>query len=74
MLLPYVATLDLEERPILEDGLSGLIKSDLTNRPPTHPPTPTHPRADGLLRSNQWSDLSQILNLSLGDQTKIKNA
>ena len=26
----YIATLDLEERPILEDGPSGLIKSDLT--------------------------------------------
>ena len=24
--------------------------------------------------SNHWPDLSQILNLSLGDQTKIKNA
>ena len=23
--------------------------------------------------SNQWSDLPQILNLSLGDKTKIKN-
>ena len=23
--------------------------------------------------SNQWSDLPQILNLSSGDQTKIKN-
>ena len=34
-----IATLDLEERLILEDGLSGLIKSDLTN----HPPTPTTP-------------------------------
>ena len=40
--IEHIATLDLEERPILEDGLSGLIKSDLTNRPPTptHPPTP----------------------------------
>ena len=26
-----IATLELEERPILEYGLSGLIKSDLTN-------------------------------------------
>ena len=25
-------------------------------------------------RSNHWSDFPQILNLSLGDQTKIKNA
>ncbi len=24
--------------------------------------------------SNHWSDLPQMLNLSLGDQTKIKNA
>ena len=24
--------------------------------------------------SNHWSDLPQILNLGLGDQTKIKNA
>ena len=24
--------------------------------------------------SNHWSDFPQILNLSLGDQTKIKNA
>ena len=24
--------------------------------------------------SNLWSDFAQILNLSLGDQTKIKNA
>ena len=24
--------------------------------------------------SNHWSDLPQIFNLSLGDQTKIKNA
>ena len=24
--------------------------------------------------SNHWSDFLQILNLSLGDQTKIKNA
>ena len=24
--------------------------------------------------SNHWSDLTQIWNLSLGDQTKIKNA
>ena len=24
--------------------------------------------------SNRWSDFSQILNLSWGDQTKIKNA
>ena len=24
--------------------------------------------------SNRWSDSSQILNLSLGDQTKVKNA
>ena len=24
--------------------------------------------------SNQWSDLPQILNLILGDKTKIKNA
>ena len=23
---------------------------------------------------NHWSDFAQILNLSLGDQTKIKNA
>ena len=38
-----IATLDLEERPILEDGLSGLIKSDLTNRPPTPTHPPTHP-------------------------------
>ena len=37
-----IATLDLEERLILEDGPSGLIKSDLTDRPPTptHPPPP----------------------------------
>ena len=31
----HIATLDLEERLILEDGPSGLIKSDLTNHPPT---------------------------------------
>ena len=31
----HIATLDLEERLILEDGPSGLIKSDLTDHPPT---------------------------------------
>ena len=29
------ATLGLEEKVILEDGPSGLLKSDLTNHPPT---------------------------------------
>ena len=33
--LNIIATLGLEERPILEDGPSGLVKSDLTNHPPT---------------------------------------
>ena len=44
----HIATLDLKERPILEDGPSGLIKSDLTNRPPppTHPPPPTPVQMD----------------------------
>ena len=65
--IPHIATLDLEERLILEDGPSGLIKSDLTN----HPPTPTHPRADGLFRSNHWSDLIQMLNLDLDNQSKV---
>ena len=56
------ATLDLEERLILEDGPSGLIKSD-------HPNTPTH--ADGLFRSNHWSDLIQMLDLDLANQSKV---
>ena len=69
--LGIIATLDLEERLILEDGPSGLIQSELTNRPPTHPPT--HPRADGLFRSNHWSDLIQMLNLDLGNQSELLN-
>ena len=62
-----IATLDLEERLILEDGPSGLIKSDMTNHPPTHP------RLDGLFRSNHWSDLIQMLNLDLGNQSEVFN-
>ena len=38
-----IATLDLEERLILEDGPSGLIKSDLTNHPPTTYPAQPPP-------------------------------
>ena len=57
-----IATLGLEDNLILEDGPSVLIKSDLTNHPPAHPPT--HPRWHGLLLSNQWSDQSQIEDLS----------
>ena len=49
----FFPTLGLEERVNLEDGPSELIKSDLTNQPPTKC------RADGLFRSNQWSNLSQ---------------
>ena len=30
-----IATLDIKEKLILEDGPSGLIKSDLTDHPPT---------------------------------------
>jgi hypothetical protein len=56
---------NLEERLILEDGPSGLIKSDMTNHPPTNP------HADGLFRSNHWSDLIQISNLDRGDQSKV---
>jgi hypothetical protein len=61
-----IATLDLEERLILEDGPRRLIKSDLTDDPPTQ-----HPHADGLFRSNHWLDIIKILNLHLGDQNKV---
>ena len=56
-----IATLGLEDNLILEDGPSGLIKSDLSNHIAS---AATHPRWHGLLLSNQWSDQSQIEDLS----------
>ena len=58
-----------------ESGIIFRIVTHHMSSETTHPPSrPTVNVCDMEYLSNYWTDLPQILNLSLGDQTKIENA
>ena len=69
----YIATLG----PIWKSQLSYISAGGWATKwyynhkePASHPPI--QPSCDWLYLYNQWSDLTQILNLSKGDQTKME--